>query len=259
MMKNTVLTVFIILFLSVHPTVFASQDTPGRTIHGVSLGMSQQKFSRIYPRKTARTYRSEGVAAEWITFSEPARGIALHTITFQLSEGNVAGWTMDNRDEVVKEYLGEFCSQGIIHGMPNIYAALTAVLRRIPLNAFLQVTNRRRPILITEYYDSGTARFANTSEIVSSNDDAPAGDQGLTIIKLSSALNEAASPSPIEGVLAHELAHRVLDHARKGRVTCREEREANQLIKQWGFSDEYTEASRFFGHKPGDPASCRDE
>ena len=228
------------------------------SFHGISQGEDKAHFLKQYPRKLARTYR-ESAGGEWITFSEPLKGTALHTVTFHLEQGMVVGWALDDRNEVITEYLGEFCSQGIVRGMPKIFTALEDVLRRIPLPDFLNVTDRRRPVLITEYYDAGTARFANTSEIIASEEDAPAAERGLTIIKLSSALNEADSPAPIKGVLAHELAHRVLDHARQGGGSCKKEREANRLIKKWGFTEEYKEASHFFGHKDGDPASCSEE
>lgn len=239
------------------PSVLAESITVQK-INGVYLGMSQEQFTRIYPRKAARTYRSDRTE-EWITFAEPLKGSPLHTLTFHFKQGKVLGWALDDRDEVLNEYAGEFCSQGIARGMPRIFTALKEVLRRMPLSDFLNVTDRHRPVLFTEYYDSGTARFANTSEIMTSDDDAVAADKGMTIIKLSSALNEADSPAPVEGVLAHELAHRVLDHARKGRVSCKEEREANRLIKQWGFTEEFKEASRLFGHKEGDPVSCHED
>ncbi len=79
------------------------------------------------------------------------------------------------------------------------------------------------------------------------------------MIKLSMGLGIAKTPSAIEGVVAHELAHRVLDHVRNGKVSCQAEREANALIKQWGFKKEFQEASRLFGHRQGDPASCQDK
>ncbi len=249
--------ILLVFFIVSQPKAFAARGG-NEKLHGVFQGMTQEKFFRAYPRKSARTYR-EDENGQWITFNEPLKGPVLHMATFHVQQGKVAGWTIDDRDEVVDEYLGEFCSQGIIRGMPKIYAALKEVLRRISLPDFLNVTDRRRPVLVTEYYDSGTARFANTSEIISSAEDAPAGEMGLTIIKLSSALNDADSPLPIEGVLAHELAHRVLDHARKGRVTCNAEREANGKVRQWGFAEEFKAASKMFGHKEGEPVSCREE
>ena len=223
---------------------------------GIYAGMPKDAFFVIHPKKTARTYRQEGLD-EWLTFNvsteeEPG------TVTFHLRDDKIQGWRLNDRVEVVREYLGEFCSQGIIQGMPGIHTAIQDVLERLPLKDFLNVTDRRRPVLFTEYYDSGTARFANTSEIIALADDAPAWEAGLTIIKLSSALNEADTPEPVKGVVAHELAHRVLDHSRKGPVTCKEEREANTLVGQWGFKEEFQQASKMFGRKEGEPSSCKE-
>ncbi|MBF0386392.1 MAG: hypothetical protein HQL20_00885 [Candidatus Omnitrophica bacterium] len=244
-------------FILIQPQSQADKIAEPR-FNNVYPQMAKDRFSRLYPRKAARTYRENG-PDEWITFSEPFIGPAVHTITFHLQQGRVLGWALDDRSEVVLEYLGEFCSQGILNGMPKIHEALTDVFMRIPQADFLQVTDRHRPVLITEYYDAGTARFANTSEIIASDTDALAGDKGLTIIKLSSALNDADSAEPIKGVLAHELAHRILAHALKGKVTCQDERQANQLIRKWGFTSEYKAAVRLFGRKEGDPVSCREE
>ncbi len=227
-------------------------------VKSVYAGMLKNVFDDIYPSRAARTSRLEG-ADEWITFNEPFDKVDQNMVTFHFYKGRLKDWRLDDRAEVIEEYLGEFCSQGIVQGMPKIHTALKNVLRGMSLKDFLQVTDRQRPVLFTEYYYTGTARFANTSEIIASEDDAPAFEKGITIIKLGDALNEAETSAPIEGVLAHELAHRVLDHVKKGRVTCTEEREANALIKQWGFADQFAKASKLFGRKAGDPASCQEE
>ncbi|MBF0593577.1 MAG: hypothetical protein HQL22_01270 [Candidatus Omnitrophica bacterium] len=228
--------------------------------HGVSIGMSQRLFERIYPKKQARTYRGDGTD-EWITFNEPLKGASAGMVTFHLHQGKVTAWRVNDRPEVIEEYMGEFCSPSFSSqgGMPRMYAAISDVLLRIPLEAFLKVTDRRHPVLFTEVYDAGTARFANTAEIISSEDDAPAFQGGMAIIKLSTAFNEAATPAPIEGVIAHELAHRVLEHVRIVHKTCDLERQANALVKQWGFVDEYKQASLMFGHREGDAASCKED
>jgi len=160
-----------------------------------------------------------------------------------------------DRLKVIKEYLAEFC----FYQEPSlIYQAIQDVLLRMPYKDFLNVTNRQRPILFTEFYDSGTARFASSSEFVVMPGETPCCKEGFTIIKLGMSLGLAKTPGPIEGVVAHEIAHRVLDSIRKGNVNCDAERAANALIKKWGFKKEFKEASRLFGQKKGDPAACQE-
>jgi len=160
-----------------------------------------------------------------------------------------------DRPEVIREYLAEFC----FYQEPSlIYQAIKDVLLRMPYKDFLNVTNRQRPILFTEFYDSGTARFASSSEFMVAKDAPPCCQEGFTIIKLGMGLGLAKTPGPIEGVVAHEIAHRVLDSIRKGNVNCDAERAANHLIIKWGFKKEFKEASRLFGQKKGDPAACQE-
>ncbi len=248
---------FVISCCLLHSIAIGEEKASVR-IHGVSVGMSKAEFFGVYPKKNARTYRQKG-DEEWLTYAQPLEGPSQDTITFHIQGGNVREWKLGERREVIDEYLGEFCSQGILQS-PKMHAAVQDVLERLPLDAFLRVTDRRRPVLFTEYYDSGTARFANSSEIITTENDVPSFEEGLTIIKLSTALDEAVTPLPIEGIIAHELAHRVLEHVRKGNVNCAAEREANALVKRWGFTKEYAEASKAFGrHKSGDTASCQEK
>lgn len=160
-----------------------------------------------------------------------------------------------DRAKVIKAYLGEFC----FYQSPSlIYQAISDVLLRMPYKDFLNVTNRQRPVIFTEFYDSGTARFASSSEFILTKDDPPCCKEGFTIIKLGMGLGLAKTPGPIEGVVAHEIAHRVLDSIRKGNVNCDAERAANVLIRKWGFKKEFKEASKLFGQKKGDPAACQE-
>ena len=48
--------------------------------------------------------------------------------------------------------------------------------------------------------------------------------RGLLLVKLGLSLGISQTQEPIEAVVAHELAHRVLDHIRKGNVNCDAER-----------------------------------
>ncbi|MBF0123185.1 MAG: hypothetical protein HQL21_07275 [Candidatus Omnitrophica bacterium] len=81
----------------------------------------------------------------------------------------------------------------------------------------------------------------------------------MTLIKLRDALVDGSSDA-IMGIVAHEIAHRVLDHLRRNDVSCQAERETNRLIKSWGFAKEFEAASKEFGKaKVGDGvATCQD-
>jgi len=223
-------------------------------IHGVFVGMGESEFSKFYPREKLRTYRRDG-PDEWSTFNEPLQGPSNGVVTFYFQNGKVKQWKFNDRPEVIEEYLGEFCS---LQGFPTIFTAIKNVLQGMPYQDFLNATNRQRPVIFTEFYDSGTARFASSQEFFISEDDPPCCQKGFTIIKLGLGLGLAQTPEPIEGLIAHELAHRVLDHIRKEHMNCDAEREANALIKKWGFKKEFQEASKLFGQRKGDPAACQE-
>lgn len=162
------------------------------------------------------------------------------------------------RSAAVDAYLAEFCSPAF-QGT-RIGEAIHDVLMKVPSRALVLVLDRRRPVLFTEVYDAGTARFASSSEVIMTPQDRPAFQQGMTILKLNMSLNDARSVDAVKGIVAHELAHRVLDHVRKGHVSCDAEREANRLIKTWGFEKALEAASQEFGHgKTGGPASCQEK
>ncbi len=243
-----------VLFLCLIQPAYAVNDVKDR-YKGISVGISEQKLFKVYPFKTARTYRQEG-KDQWVTFNEPARGVTLNLITFHLSQGVVESWAKDDRDEVITEYLGEFCS---LQGFPKIYTAIKDVLKKIPYKDFLNVTSRRRPVIFVEVYDSGTARFASSQEMIISQQEPPCCQEGFTLMKLGLGLDGGKSSTEIEGVVAHELAHRVLDHIINGNVDCNAEREANALIKKWGFGEEFKAASAAFGQRKGDPVSCQEK
>jgi hypothetical protein len=164
----------------------------------------------------------------------------------------------DQRAQMVDAYLSEFCSDALLK--TQIGEAIREVLMRLPSEALVKVFDRRRPVLFTEEFDAGTAKFASSSEIIVGPKDQPAFQEGMTILKLSTALNNGPKEATM-GIVAHELAHRVLDHVRRGQTTCKAEREANRLVKAWGFTEEFKAASDSFGEKKtaGDhTASCQD-
>jgi len=251
-MSKTLLFIFIFLFFCLNSSNLIAADSK---IHGVFVGMKKDKFFKLFPRAEARTHRFNG-PDEWISFNEPLKGDSHDLLTFYLHNGTVKEWKLNNRPEVIQEYLDEFCS---LQGFPTIYKAIVGVLQRMPYKDFLTVTTRLRPVIFTEFYDSGTARFASSEEFILSKNDPPCCKEGFTIIKLGLGLGlSGPDPTPIEGVVAHELAHRVLDHIRKGNVNCDAERQSNRLIKKWGFTKEFTAASKLFGQKKGDPAACQE-
>ena len=224
------------------------------TIHGVFVGMQQGDFLKIYPEKNLRNFRHEG-SKDWLSYNEPLNDPLHGTVTFYFQNEKIKFWKLNDRPELIKEYLGEFS----FYQEPSLtYKAIQDVLLRIPYKDFLNVTNRQRPVLFTEFYDSGTARFASSSEFIVNKEFPSCCSEGFTLIKLGMALGQAKTPGPIEGVVAHEIAHRVLDHIRKGNVSCDAERVSNALIRKWGFKKEFKEASQLFGQKKGDPVACQE-
>ncbi len=81
---------------------------------------------------------------------------------------------------------------------------------------------------------------------------------GFYLTTLSDELNDAPDPEAIEGILFHEMAHRYLEHLRAEEFSCEMEREANRLVKQWGFETEYQKASQTLGSKKKGDSPCQD-
>ena len=177
---------FLLAFLMCSPLAWASQkdDT---AIHGVYVGMPESDFFNIYPKNSLRSFRHEGTD-EWFTYNQPINNFSHEVVTFYFHNGKLTQWKLNDRPEVIKEYLGEFC----FYQDPSlIYQAIKDVLLRMPYKDFLYVTNRQRPILFTEFYDSGTARFASSSEFIVTEDEPPCCKEGFTIIKLGMGLGLA--------------------------------------------------------------------
>ena len=235
------------------PVAWAAPQEGG-VLHGAYVGMPEGDFFNIYSKYNIRGLRHDG-SNEWFTYNEPIDDPFHKVVSFYFKNEKLIQWKFNDRAELVKEYLGEF---SFYQDPSLIYQAIQDVLLRMPYKDFLSATNRQRPMLFTEFYDSGTARFASSSEFMVSGDDSPCCKEGFTIIKLGMGLGLAKTPGPIEGVVAHEIAHRVLDSIRKGNVNCDAERASNALIKKWGFKKEFKEASKLFGQKKGDPAACQE-
>jgi hypothetical protein len=222
-------------------------------IEDVYKDMAQSEFYKVYPKQKARSYRQNN-HEQWITYNH-RRGI----VSFHVVDGKVRDWEINDRQEAINEYVPEFVSGQFAQDDAKIGRAIEDVLKRMPFEDFLKVTDRRRPVIFTETWDSGTARFANSTEFVVGEDDIACCQEGFTLLKLSLSLNQAKTPDAIKGIVAHELAHRVLDHIKNGHVSCNAEREANALIQKWGFKKELKEAGQLFGHKEGDPAPCQEK
>lgn len=163
---------------------------------------------------------------------------------------------VSNQKDKARAYLKEFCSVSFPLYYPKTYTAIENVMASIPEDVFAALTNRRRPVLFTEYHTVGIGRFANSSEISVLPDDIPAFQEGMTLIKLSTELEGVDEPQAIEGVVAHELAHRFLEHAHKKTERCQREREANRLIQTWGFQEAFQLAKVKFGRKEGEKSGC---
>jgi len=237
--------IFLLFFLFFSAIFCFAQEEPLSPLPKIKTGMSKNRFHKVYPRQNTRTYRTEA-SEEWLTFLHPD---GKDIVTFHFKDRKLQGWKINDRKEASREYLGEFCSATIRDAFPKMFGAINHVLINMPVEAFIKATDRKRPVLFTEFFDSGTAQFASSSEIMTVPDDVPAFQNGFTLIKLGTGLEQAADPRAIEGVVAHELAHRVLDHIKHRKTTCDAEREANALIKTWGFGESYKQASAEFGHE----------
>jgi hypothetical protein len=222
------------------------------------VGMSEEGFWEKFPLKEARTYRGNETE-HWVTFSYPKKGRARDAVTFHLVEGKVVGWAWNDRDEVIEEYLSEFCSSAFLRDHPRTHEAIKSALKVLPHEVFLSVTERARPVIFTEYHKNGMGSFANSSEIITADGEPPAFMKGMTLIKLSTDL-ENGDTLAIEGIVLHELTHRVLEHSKRKPYSCKFEREANRLVKAWGKEEAFLKAKELFGaEKTGEVVKCEEE
>ena len=163
-----------------------------------------------------------------------------------------------SRAQLIDAYYREFVSASIRLDYPQIDTALRAVLTKLPEDAFRVVINRRRPILFLTNITSGIARYANATEFTVEEKDPPTFTKGFYIIILGDELNTIADPEAIEGILFHEIAHRYLDHLKSTKHPCEREKEANRLVKSWGFEKEFLKAKKAFGSKEKGDSPCQD-
>lgn len=236
---------FIILILiATLPEAFAFQ-IKNTDLKRINRSISLDGFLNRFSMKKCRTYRHDDVIFN-ITFDYLDQNSDNSLITFYFENEKFVKWSFDDRKEVVKQYLSEYCSQAFILYIPIIYDAIEQVMLEMPYRMFLKISNRINPVLFSEYSSVGTAQFASSSTVTSFSEDPPAFSRGFTMIKLNTSIADLNNIKAIKGLVAHEIAHKVLDHG-SGNYERDFERKANRLIKKWGFKEDYEEASRIFG------------
>lgn len=252
------------ILLIITISIFCSHDalsdpSPLEALRLEAYGKTTQALTDKFGTSKLLTFRDEGTH-RWITFHS-LKAFPPHTlVTFHCIGGKVIDVAQNDREEIAKEYLGEFASGNILGSFPNIREALLKAMTKLPIDVFMAVTPRKRPTLFIDVYTSGIARFANSLDFTMRKDDPETFQEGFYLIKLGDELNNTDDPESIEGVIYHELAHRVLNHLHTDDVdSCDMEREANRLIKQWGFEKEFLKAKEAFGSKRKGDSPCADK
>jgi len=162
------------------------------------------------------------------------------------------------RQELTESYLRSHVG-GDLKNSINVYQAIQNVFLKISDGVFNKLTDHKRPVIFLDSYTTTIARFARGHQfLVTPDDPKDTLSDGIYIIVLGDELNNAPVGA-IEGIVAHELAHRYLEHLLKPTDNCEMEREANKLIKSWGFEEEYLQASKAFGAKHKDDSPCFEE
>lgn len=162
-------------------------------------------------------------------------------------------------DEEIQAYVAEFVSPLIKQNYPNIYEGLENALGKVPYDVLKEVTRRERPIVLVPSIQSGIARFANATEFEQEKGKEPAFSEGFYLIILADELNNVEDSEAVEGVVAHEIAHRYLEHLKSPKKGCELEKEANALLKEWRMEREFNTAKKVFGHKQEGDSPCADE
>lgn len=162
------------------------------------------------------------------------------------------------RAKQVEAYLDEFAASEFKNGYTNIYKALKNALTKLPEDVFKDVTSRESPVVFVNSITSGIARYAHSTEFYFHEGDPRAFQEGFYLMILGDELNNSNDIEAIEGVILHELAHDYLKHLRAPKHNCEMEREANRLVKTWGYAKEYEKASEVFGAKNAGDSPCVD-
>ncbi|MBF0215358.1 MAG: hypothetical protein HQL30_00010 [Candidatus Omnitrophica bacterium] len=217
---------------------------------GIVAGMTREELLGVYPEPDKLTYRTEP-NKEWITFNNKEDSSPGEIITFRLVDGKVEGWDLDDRHEFIREYVGEFASGYYRNANSLTGKAILNVLTSLPWKDVLVLTNRKRPVVFVENHSDGPGRIANSTDMRSFKGDPPTCTEGLWIVKLSTELEGADSVDEIESIVAHEMAHYLLDNGMRVSAdpasTEKYEREAADLVEKWGFADEMKKARARFG------------
>ncbi len=85
-----------------------SAQKDGHVLRGIHAGMEQADFLKIYPLNDLRGLRHDGVE-DWLTYNVPLNDPLHEVVTFYFQNEKLAHWAFNDRPELVKEYLGEFC------------------------------------------------------------------------------------------------------------------------------------------------------
>ena len=163
------------------------------------------------------------------------------------------------RQELIQQYLKEFVSSDIRVDSPKIYHALQNVFAKLPDDVADKITMREFPVVFVSSISSGIAHYAHARTFLRGDDEPQSFQNGFYLIILNDELNNASSIEAVEGIILHEIAHPYLEHFLNPAPGCELEREANRLVKSWGFEGEYLKAKELFGHKTEGDSPCHDE
>ncbi len=205
------------------------------------IGALEDDVVEAYPATDLRTYHlSESVNS--YTFksnSKPA-------MTYYFKNKLLIKSLRNDRHEVVKQYLSEFCATSLKQQFSLVYDALFQIMEVLPDEVFWEITKRDFPIMFTEIFSSGNASLANSSATRRMALDPPTFFNGFWLVKLGSNLEDSQNSLAIKGVIAHEIAHRYLNHSHGSGEAG--ERAANRQVQAWGLQEEYEAAKAEWGH-----------
>jgi len=236
---------------------FADATVDEDTLNKLLIEKSRDELIALYSETNLRSYQQfENQESMTFNYEENDK---LNAITIYLKDNHVNKWSLNDREEMAKQYLSEFASGNILHNYPKVRTALLNALQKLPLDVYLTVTERARPIIFIDYYTDGIAQYAGSMEFSMRETDPPTLDDGFFIIRLGDGLNDATDIEAIEGIVLHETAHRFLEHLRNTeKHPCEREIEANRLVKEWGYEEEYKKASEEFGAKTEGDSPCQE-
>ncbi|MFT5207688.1 MAG: hypothetical protein ACI9CF_001445 [Candidatus Omnitrophota bacterium] len=227
------------LFIIISSLIYVADVSAAST--AFDAGTLERDIIASYPATDLRTYHlSESVNS--YTFksnSTPA-------MTFYFKNKLLIKGLRDDRHEIVRQYLSEFCATSLKQQFSFVYDALFQIMEALPDDVFWEITKRDFPIIFTEIFSSGNASLANSSATRSMPMDPPTFMNGFWLVKLGSNLEASQNILAIKGVIAHEIAHRYLNHSHGNGESG--ERAANRLIQTWGLKAEYVAAKAEFGH-----------